>query len=46
LKKNIGMAYVPAEFASVGQEIQIDVRGKLGRRADCEDAVLQTGKVN
>ena len=23
------MAYVPVEYASVGQEIQIDVRGKL-----------------
>ena len=29
LKKNIGMAYVPVEYASVGQEIQIDVRGRL-----------------
>ena len=29
LKKNIGMAYVPTEFANEGQEIQIDVRGKL-----------------
>ena len=29
LKKNIGMAYVPSEFANEGQEIQIDVRGKL-----------------
>ena len=29
LKKNIGFAYVPAEYANVGQEIQIDVRGKL-----------------
>lgn len=29
LKKNIGMAYVPTEFASEGQEIQIDVRGRL-----------------
>ncbi|HKG98488.1 MAG TPA: glycine cleavage T C-terminal barrel domain-containing protein, partial [Pyrinomonadaceae bacterium] len=29
LKKNIGFAYVPAEFASVGQEIKIDVRGRL-----------------
>ena len=29
LKKNIGMAYVPSEIASEGQEIQIDVRGKL-----------------
>jgi aminomethyltransferase len=29
LKKNIGMAYVPVENASVGQEIKIDVRGKL-----------------
>jgi aminomethyltransferase len=28
LKKNIGMAYVPAEFANEGQEIQIDVRGR------------------
>jgi aminomethyltransferase len=29
LKKNIGLAYVPFEFANVGQQIQIDVRGKL-----------------
>ena len=28
LKKNIGMAYVPAEYAKEGQEIQIDVRGR------------------
>ena len=41
LKKNIGMAYVPVEFANEGQEIQIDVRGQAGGRADREDAVLQ-----
>ena len=29
LKKNIGFAYLPVEYASVGQEIKIDVRGKL-----------------
>jgi aminomethyltransferase len=29
LKKNIGMAYVPSEFANEGQPILIDVRGKL-----------------
>ena len=29
LKKNIGFAYVPVEHATVGQEIQIDVRGRL-----------------
>ena len=29
LKKNIGFAYVPVEFAIEGQEIQIDVRGRL-----------------
>ena len=29
LKKNIGMAYVPVEFAGVGQHLEIDVRGKL-----------------
>ncbi len=29
LKKNIGLAFVPTEFANVGQEIKIDVRGKL-----------------
>ena len=29
LKKNIGMAYVPVDFADAGQRIQIDVRGKL-----------------
>ncbi len=29
LKKNIGMAYVPVEFANAGQPIEIDVRGRL-----------------
>jgi glycine cleavage system T protein (aminomethyltransferase) len=29
LKKNIGFAYVPVEYASVGQQLSIDVRGKL-----------------
>ena len=29
LKKNIGMAYVPIEFANEGQQIEIDVRGRL-----------------
>ena len=29
LKKNIGLAYVPVEYASVGQAIQVDVRGRL-----------------
>jgi aminomethyltransferase len=29
LKKNIGFAYVPVEYATVGQAISIDVRGKL-----------------
>ena len=29
LKKNIGLAYVPVEHASPGQEIKIDVRGRL-----------------
>lgn len=28
LKKNIGLAFVPVEFANPGQEITIDVRGK------------------
>ena len=28
LKKNIGMAYVPVEYANEGQQIQIDVRGR------------------
>ena len=28
LKKNIGMAYVPAEHAAPGREIQVDVRGR------------------
>ena len=28
LKKNIGLAFVPAEFANIGQEITIDVRGR------------------
>jgi len=29
LKKNIGLAFVPTEFAKVGQEIKIDIRGKI-----------------
>jgi aminomethyltransferase len=29
LKKNIGMAYVPVEFADEGRPIEIDVRGRL-----------------
>lgn len=29
LKKNIGFAYLPVECANVGQEIKIDVRGRL-----------------
>ncbi len=29
LKKNIGLAFVPAEFANIGQEIKIDVRGRM-----------------
>jgi aminomethyltransferase len=29
LKKNIGLAFVPVEFAKPGQEIRIEVRGKL-----------------
>jgi aminomethyltransferase len=29
LKKNIGMGYVPTEFANAGQAIEIDVRGKM-----------------
>jgi aminomethyltransferase len=29
LKKNIGMAYVPIEFAGAGQQIQVDVRGRM-----------------
>ncbi len=28
LKKNIGLAFVPVEFANIGQEINIDVRGR------------------
>ena len=28
LKKNIGLAYVPPEFAQVGREIQIEIRGR------------------
>jgi aminomethyltransferase len=29
LKKNIGMAYVPFDYAVVGQPIQVDVRGRM-----------------
>ena len=33
LKKNIGLAFLPPDFANVGQEIKIDVRGKhIGAR--------------
>jgi aminomethyltransferase len=28
LKKNIGLAFLPPEFANIGQELKIDVRGK------------------
>jgi aminomethyltransferase len=28
LKKNIGLAFVPPEFAEVGREIQIEIRGR------------------
>jgi aminomethyltransferase len=28
LNKNIGLAFLPVEFAKDGQEIKIDVRGK------------------
>ena len=28
LKKNIGLAFLPPDFAKIGQEIRIDVRGK------------------
>lgn len=28
LKKNIGLAFLPPEFANIGQEIKIDIRGK------------------
>jgi aminomethyltransferase len=29
LKKNIGLGYVPVEYANAGQELRIDVRGRL-----------------
>jgi len=29
LKKNIGMAYLPPEFANVGREVSIEVRGRM-----------------
>jgi aminomethyltransferase len=29
LKKNIGLAFVPTEFSRIGQELKIEVRGKL-----------------
>jgi aminomethyltransferase len=29
LKKNIGMAYVPLQYANAGQAIEIDVRGRM-----------------
>jgi aminomethyltransferase len=29
LKKNIGMAYVPTEHANTGQQIHVDVRGRM-----------------
>ncbi len=35
LKKNIGLAYLPAEYANVGQSLQIDVRGRLVNALVC-----------
>jgi len=29
LKKNIGLAYVPPEYAEPGRELRIEIRGKL-----------------
>lgn len=29
LRKNIGLAFIPTEYAIIGKEIEIDVRGKL-----------------
>jgi aminomethyltransferase len=29
LKKNIGLAFVPVEFANIGQEMKVDVRGRM-----------------
>ncbi len=29
LKKNIGLAFLPPQFANIGQEIKIDIRGRL-----------------
>jgi aminomethyltransferase len=31
LKKNIGLAYVPTRYSDVGQELEIDIRGKMVR---------------
>ncbi len=40
LKKNIGMAYVPVEFADEGRSNTDRCSRSLGWRADCEDTVL------
>ena len=46
LKKNIGFAYVPVEYASAGQEIQIDVRGRLVGAQIVKAPFLQETKVD
>ena len=45
LKKNIGMAYVPPESASVGAQIEIAIRNHAGAGencARCQAALLGT----
>jgi aminomethyltransferase len=31
LKKNIGLAYLPAELAEIGKEFDVEIRGRLSR---------------
>lgn len=45
LKRNIGLAYVPVELAAEGQELQIDVRGRMvGARVVATPFYKRAGK--
>jgi aminomethyltransferase len=45
LKKNIGMAYVPTEFANEGRQIQVDVRGRLVKAQIVETPFYKRAKL-
>ncbi len=45
VKKNIGMAYLPADKTAPGTEFEIDVRGRRVKAQVVRDALLQTAEV-